>query len=79
VSLHRWRICSSSSTLVDPEIGTLVWPNELNVCPGVLHRETAGIPIPVLEPARLLKSLPQHVDLPFLSNAMRAVREKPLG
>jgi hypothetical protein len=36
---------------VDPEIGTLVWPNEVDFCPDVLYSEATGIPIPVLEPA----------------------------
>ena len=36
---------------VDPEIGTLVWPNEVDFCPDVLYSEATGIPIPALEPA----------------------------
>jgi hypothetical protein len=36
---------------VDPEIGTLVWPNEVDFCPDVLYSEATGIPLPVLEPA----------------------------
>jgi hypothetical protein len=35
----------------DPEIGTLVWPNEVDFCPDVLYGEATGIPIPILEPA----------------------------
>lgn len=34
---------------VDPEIGTLVWPNEVDFCPDVLYSEATGIPVP--EPA----------------------------
>ena len=36
---------------VDPEIGTLVWPNEVDFCPDVLYSEATGIPLPALEPA----------------------------
>ena len=36
---------------VDPEIGTLVWPNEVDFCPDVLHSEATGVPLPALEPA----------------------------
>jgi hypothetical protein len=36
---------------VDPEVGTLVWPNEVDFCPDVLYSEATGIPIPILEPA----------------------------
>jgi hypothetical protein len=36
---------------VDPEIGTLVWPNEVDFCPDVLYSEATGTPIPILEPA----------------------------
>jgi hypothetical protein len=36
---------------VDPEIGTLVWPNEVDFCPDVLYSEATGIPLPVLQPA----------------------------
>ena len=36
---------------VDPEIGTLVWPNEVDFCPDVLHSEATGTPLPALEPA----------------------------
>jgi hypothetical protein len=34
---------------VDPEIGTLVWPNEVDFCPDVLYSEATGVPIPALE------------------------------
>ncbi len=30
---------------VDPEIGTLVWPNEVDFCPDVLYSEATGNPI----------------------------------
>jgi hypothetical protein len=32
---------------VDSEIGTLVWPNEVDFCPDVLYSEATGISIPV--------------------------------
>ena len=31
---------------VDPEIGTLVWPNEVDLCPDVLYSEAIGAPLP---------------------------------
>ena len=31
--------------IVDPEIGTLVWPNEVDFCPDVLYSEATGTPI----------------------------------
>ena len=34
---------------VDPEIGTLVWPNEVDLCPDVLYSEATGNPLPELE------------------------------
>lgn len=34
---------------VDPEIGTLVWPNEVDFCPDVLYSEATGTPLPALE------------------------------
>lgn len=37
---------------VDPEIGTLVWPNEVDFCPDVLYSEATGKPLPEFEPAR---------------------------
>jgi hypothetical protein len=36
---------------VDPEAGTIVWPNEVDFCPDVLYRLVTGQPIPALEPA----------------------------
>ncbi|HUT32302.1 MAG TPA: DUF2442 domain-containing protein [Planctomycetota bacterium] len=36
---------------VDPEFGTLVWPNGVDFCPDVLYCEATGSPLPVLEPA----------------------------
>jgi hypothetical protein len=36
---------------VDPEIGTLVWPNEVDFCPDVLYSEAMGIPLPTPQPA----------------------------
>jgi len=32
---------------VDSEIGTLVWPNEVDFCPDVLYSEATGTPISV--------------------------------
>ena len=32
---------------VDPEIGTLVWPNEVDFCPDVLYSEATGRSISV--------------------------------
>jgi hypothetical protein len=34
---------------VDTEVGTLVWPNEVDFCPDVLYSEATGKPLPVLE------------------------------
>jgi len=36
---------------VDPEIGTLVWPNEVDFCPDVLYSAATGKPLPKLEAA----------------------------
>ena len=36
---------------VDPEIGTLVWPNEVDLCPDVLYSEATGKPLPELKTA----------------------------
>ena len=36
---------------VDPEIGTLVWPNEVDFCPDVLYSEATGKPLPEFERA----------------------------
>ena len=36
---------------VDPEIGTLVWPNKVDFCPDVLYSEATGTPLPAFEPA----------------------------
>ncbi|NIP22741.1 MAG: DUF2442 domain-containing protein [Phycisphaerae bacterium] len=36
---------------VDPEIGTLVWPNEVDFCPDVLYSEATGKPLPKFETA----------------------------
>ena len=36
---------------VDPEIGTLVWPNGVDFCPDVLYSEATGTPLP--QPARI--------------------------
>jgi len=36
---------------VDPEAGTIVWPNEVDFCPDVLYSLVTGKPLRVLEPA----------------------------
>ena len=36
---------------VDPEAGTIVWPNEVDFCPDVLYSLVTGKPIRVLETA----------------------------
>ena len=36
---------------VDPEAGTLVWPNGVDLCPDVLYSEATGEPLPVSQPA----------------------------
>ena len=35
---------------VDPEAGTLVWPNAVDFCPDVLYSLVSGKPIRALEP-----------------------------
>jgi uncharacterized protein DUF2442 len=37
---------------VDPEAGTIVWPNEVDFCPDVLYSLVTGKPIGALEPAQ---------------------------
>ena len=36
---------------VDPEAGTIVWPNEVDFCPDVLYSLVTGKPIRIAEPA----------------------------
>lgn len=36
---------------VDPEAGTLVWPNGVDLCPDVLYSEATGEPLPTPAPA----------------------------
>jgi hypothetical protein len=36
---------------VDPQAGTIVWPNEVDFCPDVLYSLLTGRPIRALEPA----------------------------
>ena len=33
---------------VDPEIGTIVWPNEVDFCPDVLYSEVTGKSLPLV-------------------------------
>ena len=35
---------------VDPESGTIVWPNDVDLCPDVLYSLVTGRPVRVLEP-----------------------------
>ena len=35
---------------VDPEAGTLVWPNGVDFCPDVLYSEATGTPLPAPQP-----------------------------
>ena len=35
---------------VDPEAGTIVWPNEVDLCPDVLYSLVTGRQVRVLEP-----------------------------
>jgi hypothetical protein len=37
---------------VDPEAGTLVWPNGVDFCPDVLYSLVSGKPIRTLEPVK---------------------------
>ena len=34
---------------VEPEAGTLIWPNEVEFDPDVLYSQATGTPLPVLE------------------------------
>ncbi len=34
---------------VDPEVGTLVWPNDVDFDPDVLYSQATGTPLPALE------------------------------
>ncbi len=36
---------------VDPEIGTVVWPNDVDLDPDVLYSEATGAPLPTPEQA----------------------------
>ncbi|NKQ34641.1 MAG: DUF2442 domain-containing protein [Chloroflexi bacterium] len=36
---------------VDPEAGTLVWPNDVDLDPDVLYSEATGTPLPLPETA----------------------------
>ncbi len=35
---------------LNPELGTLVWPNDLDLDPDVLYSQVTGKPIPIPEP-----------------------------
>ena len=39
----------------DPEIGTLVWPNEVDFCPDVLYSEATGEPLPEFATSSVVK------------------------
>ena len=34
---------------VDAEVGTLVWPNDVDFCPDVLYSDSTGTPLPITE------------------------------
>jgi hypothetical protein len=34
---------------VDPELGTIVWPNDADFCPDLLYRWALGEPVPPVE------------------------------
>ena len=36
---------------VDPEVGTLVWPNDVDLDPDVLYSQATGEPLPVFQAA----------------------------
>jgi hypothetical protein len=36
---------------VDPEAGTLIWPNDVDLDPDVLYSEATGAPLPIPEAA----------------------------
>lgn len=40
-----------SQVRVDPELGTIVWPNDLDLDPDVLYSQATGKPIPIHETA----------------------------
>jgi hypothetical protein len=31
---------------VDPDVGTIRWPNDVDFCPDMLHHEATGAPLP---------------------------------
>ena len=37
---------------VDPEAGTIVWPNDVDFCPDLLYSLVTGKPVQALAPAR---------------------------
>lgn len=43
---------------VNPELGTITWPNEVDYCPDVLYRRVTGKPIPFARPAESEKIAP---------------------
>lgn len=38
-----------SQVRVDPEVGTIVWPNDVDLDPDVLYCQATGKPIPISE------------------------------
>ena len=43
---------------VDPELGTIVWPNEADFCPDLLYRWALGEPVPRADPRTVERGPP---------------------